>query len=107
MASSDPAPLISNGDRSTLDSPTFTGLPTELKKMIINNAEDACLPNLRLVSKELNDIALKPFGERCLAQRRFMMTEFSLKGLVDLTAHPDFGKFSLHGMIVLTAKVFR
>ncbi|KAI4728356.1 hypothetical protein E4T49_03861 [Aureobasidium sp. EXF-10728] len=90
LVSSDPSLSISSDDKSTPCSPTFTGLPTELKKMIVNNAEDSCLPNLSLVSKELDDLATKPFGERCLAQRRFMVTEYSLQGLVDLTAHAKF-----------------
>jgi hypothetical protein len=59
---------------------------------IVHHAEDSCLANLRLTSKELNAITTKPFGERLLAERRFMLSEHSLKGLVKLTAHPDFGK---------------
>lgn len=72
--------------------PTFVGLPIELKKLIVHHAEDSCLANLRLTSKELNAITIKPFGERLLAERRFMLSEHSLKGLIKLTAHPDFGK---------------
>lgn len=72
--------------------PTFNGLPTELKKLIVHHAEDSCLANLRLTNKELDAIATKPFGERLLAERRFMLSRYSLQGLVDLTAHPDFGK---------------
>lgn len=74
--------------------PTFNGLPTELKKLIVHHAEDSCLANLRLANKELNALATKPFGERMLAERRFMLSEYSLQGLVDLTAHPVFGKRS-------------
>lgn len=74
--------------------PTFNGLPTELKKLIVHHAEDSCLANLRLANKELNAIATKPFGKRLLAERRFMLSEYSLQSLVDLTAHPVFGKQS-------------
>lgn len=72
--------------------PTFGGLPTELKKLIVHHAEDSCLASLRLTNKELNAITTKPFGERLLVERRFMLSEYSLQGLVDLTAHPVFGK---------------
>jgi hypothetical protein len=71
--------------------PTFNGLPTELKKLVVHHTEDSCLANLRLTSKELNAIATKPFGERMLAERRFMLSEYSLKALIDLTGHPVFG----------------
>lgn len=72
--------------------PTFGGLPTELKKLIVQHAEDSCLANLRLTNKELNAISTKPFGERLLVERRFILSEYSLQGLADLTAHPNFGK---------------
>jgi hypothetical protein len=71
---------------------TFGGLPTELKKLIVHHAEDSCLANLRLTDKELNAITTKLFGERVLVERRFILSEYSLQGLVDLTAHPVFGK---------------
>lgn len=74
--------------------PTFGGLPAELKKLIVHHAEDSCLANLRLTNKELNAVTTKPFGERLLVERRFMLSEYSLQGLVDLTAHPVFGKCS-------------
>ncbi|KAG9950878.1 hypothetical protein KCU85_g3309, partial [Aureobasidium melanogenum] len=72
-------------------SPDLYDLPPELKRLVVHFAEDSCLPNLRLVNKELNAITTKPFGERLLAERRFMLSEHSLQGLVDLTAHPDLG----------------
>ncbi|CAD0093699.1 unnamed protein product [Aureobasidium mustum] len=72
--------------------PTLSGLPTELKKMIVSCAEDSCLANLRLTNKELNVISTKPFGERLLAERRFMLSKYSLEGLIGLTAHPELGK---------------
>lgn len=72
--------------------PTLSGLPTELKKMIVFHAEDSCLANLRLTNKELNAITTMPFGKRLLAERRFMLSKYSLKGFIGLTAHPVFGK---------------
>ncbi|KAH0208356.1 hypothetical protein KCU86_g8164, partial [Aureobasidium melanogenum] len=78
-------------DPSHHSSPDFKNLPVELKKLVVQHAEDSCLPSLRLVNKELNAIATKPFGERLLAERRLMLSRYSLQGLVDLTAHPDLG----------------
>lgn len=72
--------------------PTFVCLPPELKRMIVHSSDDSSLPNLRLTCKELNEIASKPFGERCLAERRFMFTKYSMQGLLELTAHPIFGE---------------
>ncbi|KAG9842184.1 hypothetical protein KCV05_g8446, partial [Aureobasidium melanogenum] len=78
-------------DPSHHSSPDFKNLPVELKKLVVQHAEDSCLPSLRLVNKELNAIATKPFGERLLAERRLMLSRYSLQGLVDLAAHPDLG----------------
>lgn len=90
-----PCPVASadGSDTSYHASPNFSNLPIELKNLVVNHAEDSCLPNLRLINKELNAIATKPFGERLLAERRFMLSKYSLQGLVDLTAHPDLGKW--------------
>lgn len=89
-----PAPNSGSTGQHQRYNPTFTGLPAELKRLIVHNSDDDSLPNLRLTCKELNEIASKPFGERCLAERCFMMSDYSLQGLVDLTAHPVFGKYT-------------
>jgi hypothetical protein len=84
-----------SGDNSVTSQrspPTFDGLPTELKKLVVHHADDSTLAKLRLTSKELNAITTKPFGQRLLAERRFVLSMHSLQGLVDLTAHPVFGK---------------
>ena len=60
--------------------------------MIVHSSDDSSLPNLRLTCKELNEITSEPFGERCLAERRFMFTKYSMQGLLELTAHPIFGE---------------
>ena len=91
MTDDNMAALTINSNPSQRPPPTFGSLPTELKKLIVHHADDSCLANLRLSNKELNAITIKPFGERLLAERRFMLSEYSLQGLVDLTAHPDFG----------------
>jgi hypothetical protein len=91
------ASRVDSTDKSGLGQlppPTFDGLPTELKKLVVHHADDSCLANIRLTNKELNAITTKPFGERLLSERRFLLSEHSLQGLVDLTAHPDFSKWS-------------
>jgi hypothetical protein len=69
----------------------FLTLPDELLTNISDNVAPEDLPNFRLTCKTLANIAAKHFGERRLAHRRFILTEYSLKGLVGMTAHPVFG----------------
>lgn len=83
---------VASADSCDISQPSFSNLPIELEKIVVYHAEDSCLPNLRLTNKELNAIVTKPFGERLLAERRFMLSEYSLQGLVDLTAHAVLGK---------------
>lgn len=87
-----PAPNSNEASQPERHEPTFNGLPGELKKMVVDRVRDSDLPNLRLSNKELNGIAIKPFGERCLAECRFLLSRHSLQGLVELTAHPILGK---------------
>ncbi|KAH0150151.1 hypothetical protein KCU67_g10781, partial [Aureobasidium melanogenum] len=49
------------------------------------------LASLRLVSKQWCDISTKPFGIAKLRHPRFIVSPYSLQGLVDLTAHPILG----------------
>ncbi|KAG9701277.1 hypothetical protein KCV03_g8464, partial [Aureobasidium melanogenum] len=69
----------------------FLSLPDELLTNISDNVAPGDLPNFRLACKTLANIATKHFGAKRLAHRRFILTEYSLKGLVDMTAHPVFG----------------
>lgn len=69
----------------------FLTLPDELLTNISENVAPGDLPDFRLTCKTLANIAAKQFGEKRLARRRFIFTEYSLKGLVDMTAHPIFG----------------
>jgi hypothetical protein len=69
----------------------FLTLPDELLPNISDNVAPEDLPNFRLTCKTLANIAAQHFGEKRLAHRRFIFTEYSLKGLVDMTAHPVFG----------------
>ncbi|TIA16730.1 hypothetical protein D6C81_05869 [Aureobasidium pullulans] len=69
----------------------FLTLPNEILLTISNAVDPEDLPYLRLTCKTLNDVSGKSFGEKRLAHRRFMFTEYSMNGLVELTAHPVFG----------------
>ena len=69
----------------------FLTLPNEILLTISDAVDPEDLPNFRLTCKTLNDVSAKTFGEKRLAHRRFIFTEFSMQGLVDLTAHPVFG----------------
>ncbi|KEQ62710.1 uncharacterized protein M437DRAFT_25646, partial [Aureobasidium melanogenum CBS 110374] len=68
----------------------FLTLPDELLIKISDKVAPEDLPNFRLTCKTLANISAKHFGEKRLAHRRFILTEYSLKGLVDMTAHPVF-----------------
>jgi hypothetical protein len=69
----------------------FLTLPDELLTNIADQVPPEDLPNFRLACKTLANIAAKHFGEKRLAHRRFIFTEYSLKGLIDMTAHPVIG----------------
>ncbi|KAI4833982.1 hypothetical protein E4T44_09117 [Aureobasidium sp. EXF-8845] len=69
----------------------FLTLLDELLTDIADNVTPGDLPNFRLTCKTLANIAAKQFGEKRLAYNRFIFTEYSLKGLVDMTAHLVFG----------------
>ncbi|THW81135.1 hypothetical protein D6D17_09769, partial [Aureobasidium pullulans] len=68
----------------------ITTLPSEVLGIIVHHCDDEDLGNLRLSCKTLGTATTVPFGRRRLAHRRFIFTEHSLQGLVNLTTHPDF-----------------
>ncbi|THY76968.1 hypothetical protein D6C94_02689 [Aureobasidium pullulans] len=68
----------------------ITTLPSEVLGIIVHHCDDGDLGNLRLSCKTLSTAATRPFGRRCLAERRFVFAEYSMQGLVDLTVHPVF-----------------
>jgi hypothetical protein len=65
-----------------------SALPLEVWGMIAAAADPDDLANLRLTSKDLCAAATRPFGLSHLAHRRFIVSPYSLQGLVQLTAHP-------------------
>lgn len=59
--------------------------------MIANVIHPDDLANLRLVSNSMNAAATKPSELSRLAHRRFIVSPYSLQGLVQSTAHPILG----------------
>lgn len=76
---------------TTPDKPYIEALPDEIFCMIAAACEAGDLSKLRLTNKTFCRISNKYFGEQCLASRRFIFTEHSLEGLIELTAHEIFG----------------
>ncbi|KAG9698810.1 hypothetical protein KCU95_g2295, partial [Aureobasidium melanogenum] len=66
-------------------------LPPEVIYLIAAAADSDDLASLRLVSKQWCDISTKLFGLAKLQHPRFIISPYSLEGLVDLTAHPVLG----------------
>lgn len=71
---------------------TIVDLPPELLERVVQFTEPLALANMRLTCKTFCTLASRSFGEKQLANRRFMFSEESLQGLCELTAHPVFGR---------------
>ncbi|KAG2167320.1 hypothetical protein JADG_007059 [Aureobasidium aubasidani] len=72
--------------------PTAILLPPEIWDLVAATANLNDLANLRLTNKTMNNAATRPFGLARLTNRLFIISPFSLKGLVGLTAHPVLGR---------------
>ncbi|THX45003.1 hypothetical protein D6D11_07723 [Aureobasidium pullulans] len=72
--------------------PTAILLPPEIWDLVAATANSNDLANLRLTNKTMKNAATRPFGLARLTNRRFIISPFSLKGLVELTAHPVLGR---------------
>lgn len=70
---------------------SISSLPPEIVLLIAAAADSHDLASLRLVSKQWCDISTKLFGIAKLRHPRFIISPYSLQGLVDLTAHPVLG----------------
>lgn len=70
---------------------SISSLPPEVVLLIAAAADSNDLASLRLVSKQWCDITTKLFGIAKLRHPRFIISPYSLQGLVDLTAHPVLG----------------
>ncbi|THX10307.1 hypothetical protein D6D13_05443 [Aureobasidium pullulans] len=72
--------------------PTAILLPPEIWDLVAATTNSNDLANLPLTNKTMNNAATRPFGLARLTNRRFIISPFSLKGLVELTAHPVLGR---------------
>jgi hypothetical protein len=66
-------------------------LPLEVWVMVATEADPKDLASLRLASRYTNAAATRQFGLSRLAHRRFIVSPYSLQGLIELTAHPVLG----------------
>ncbi|KAI5244236.1 hypothetical protein E4T42_07156 [Aureobasidium subglaciale] len=69
----------------------FLTLPNELLIKLSDCVAPEDLPNFRLTCKKLENISGKHFGDKRLAHCRFIFTQYSMEGLVEMTAHPVIG----------------
>ncbi|KEQ58568.1 uncharacterized protein M437DRAFT_30252, partial [Aureobasidium melanogenum CBS 110374] len=67
-------------------------LPNEVLNMIVSECHPTDLKNLRSASKLMYQIATEPFASTFFSCRRFLFTYQSMKALIDITAHPVFGR---------------
>ncbi|THW64372.1 hypothetical protein D6D20_02903 [Aureobasidium pullulans] len=67
-------------------------LPSEVLEMIANNLDLKDLAPCRLVSKSMSEAANNRFAKVFFSRRFHVASSYSVKALVDITAHPFFGK---------------
>ncbi|KAG2168263.1 hypothetical protein JADG_008002 [Aureobasidium aubasidani] len=79
-------------NRKGLIATTIEGLPNEVLVMIANNLDHKDLAPCRLASKSLSEAANNRFAKVFFSRRFHVASSYSLKALVDITAHPFFGK---------------
>jgi hypothetical protein len=73
--------------------PQWPSMPNEILSAIIDLAGSENLPALRLTSKQLCAIANAPFATLHFSERRHVQSAYSMDALVEITAHPFFGRF--------------
>jgi hypothetical protein len=67
--------------------------PHELLSMIAHECDSADSMNMRLASRLFHQISTGLFASKYFSRRRFLLTYQSMKGLVDITAHPTFAPY--------------
>ncbi|CAD0114657.1 unnamed protein product, partial [Aureobasidium uvarum] len=72
---------------------SLPGMPTEVLSIIINLAGPETLPALRLTDKRLCAVSNRPFAIQYISKRRHVQSTHSIDALIEITAHPFFGKF--------------
>jgi hypothetical protein len=68
-------------------------MPPEILLNVIDLAGRESLPALRLTNKYLCAVSNTPFATLHFSERRHVQSEYSMDALVEITAHPFFGKF--------------
>ncbi|THW11057.1 hypothetical protein D6C98_08561 [Aureobasidium pullulans] len=68
-------------------------LPPELLGRVFNFVDDKDLISLRLVCKDICAAANRPFAICFFAESRHVVTQHSIQGLVDISAHEIFGPY--------------
>ncbi|THW00581.1 hypothetical protein D6C76_09534 [Aureobasidium pullulans] len=68
-------------------------MPNEILVMIAERADRPTLRLMRLVCKKLNNYSTETFGRTQLHTRRFVFSEYGIRGFHDLVFHPVLGHF--------------
>ncbi|TIA12009.1 hypothetical protein D6C81_07708 [Aureobasidium pullulans] len=79
-------------NRKGLMATTIKDLPSEVLEMIANNLDHKDLAPCRLASKSLSEAANNRFAKVFFSRRFHVASSYSVEALVDITAHPFFGK---------------
>ncbi|THY10346.1 hypothetical protein D6D01_09309 [Aureobasidium pullulans] len=79
-------------NRKGLMATTIEDLPNEVLEMVTNNLDPKDLVSCRLVSKSMSEAANNRFARVFFSRRFHVASSYSVKALVDITAHPFFGK---------------
>lgn len=89
-----PTATVSPGSAGFLNTPTFPilTLSTEILVKISEECEDSDLPSMRLVCREFCNSSTKAFGQVYFADLHVLLVEPSLDILVEITAHPIYGR---------------
>ncbi|CAD0100017.1 unnamed protein product [Aureobasidium mustum] len=72
---------------------SLTGMPTEILSIIVNLTDAETLIALRLTNKRLCAIASGPLALEKFSERKHVASQYSMNALIEITAHPFFGKF--------------
>jgi hypothetical protein len=78
-----------NGDHGL----SLPSMPPEILSAIVDLVDPENLPALRLTSKHLCAIANTPFATLHFSERRHVQSAYSMDALIEITAHPFFGRF--------------
>jgi hypothetical protein len=78
-----------NGDHGL----SLPRMPNKILSAIIDLAGSENLPALRLTNKHLCAVANTPFATLHFSERKHVQSAHSMDALIEITAHPFFGKF--------------